>query len=80
MKRGYHHSPDARRRIAEGTRLAMAAPAVRQKISEGTKRGMGTLPELMGLRDAWRGARPSVRRAFLSEVVAPLFDDGRAPV
>ncbi|MGO9399739.1 MAG: hypothetical protein ACLP19_18130 [Xanthobacteraceae bacterium] len=75
MRLKHRHSPEARRRIAEGTRAAMAAPAVRQKISEGTKRGMGTLPELMRLRDAWQSARPSVRHTFLNEVLAPLFDD-----
>lgn len=75
MKSGHRHSPEARRRIAEATRAAMAAPAVRQKISEATKRGMGTLPELRRLRDAWRGARPSVQQRFIEEVLAPVFAD-----
>jgi hypothetical protein len=47
---------------------------VRQKISEGTKRALGTLPELLLLRAAWVAARSSVRRKFLEEVLAPLFD------
>ena len=79
MKRGNRHSADARRRISAATRAAMAAPAVRQKISEGTKRGMAAnameaLPELAGLRVAWSAARSSVRRAFIGEVLAPLFN------
>jgi len=55
----------------------MAAPAVRQRISEATKRGMGTLPELRRLRDAWREARPIVRQRFLNELWTPLLDAGR---
>lgn len=79
MKPGRHpHSPEARQRIAVATRAAMADPAVRQKISEATKRGMAervkeTLPELTGLRAAWSAARSSARRAFIEEVLAPLF-------
>jgi hypothetical protein len=78
MKTRHPHSPERRRSIAVATRAAMADPAMRQKISEATKRGMAervkeTLPELAGLRAAWRGARPSVRRAFIGEVLAPLF-------
>jgi hypothetical protein len=58
MHPGHRHSPEARRRIAEATRAAMAAPAVRQKISERTKLGMRTpATELKILRGAWRGAR-----------------------
>jgi hypothetical protein len=53
----------------------MADPAVRRRISEGTKRGMGTLPELNRLRDAWRLARPSVRCTFIQEMLAPLFEN-----
>jgi hypothetical protein len=96
MKRGDHHSADARRRIGEGirvamaspevrkriserTRAAMAAPEVRQKISERTKEAIGSLPELRRLRDAWGLARPSVRRAFFEELLAPLFDGGGQP-
>jgi hypothetical protein len=74
MKSGGRHSPEARLRIAEATRAAMTSPAVRQKISERTKLGMGTLPELSLLRAAWRGARPSVRRTFIEEVLSPLFN------
>jgi hypothetical protein len=74
MKTGRRHSPESRRRIAEGTRAAMAAPALRRRISEATKRGMGTLPELNRLRAAWRDARPLVRRRFLNELWAPLVD------
>jgi len=74
MKRGDRHSVDARRRIAEATRAAMAAPAVRQKISERTKLGMRTpATELTLIRGAWRGARSGARRAFIEEVLAPLF-------
>lgn len=75
MKPGYRHSPEARQRIAEATRTAMADPAVREKISERTKIGMGTLPELRRLRDAWQLARPSVRKAFIEEILAPLFTE-----
>jgi hypothetical protein len=72
------HSPEARQRIAVATRAAMAAPAVRQKISVATKRGMAAraadeFPELSGLRAAWCGARSSVRRAFIAEILAPVF-------
>jgi hypothetical protein len=75
MTTGLRHSPEARRRIAEATRAAMAAPAVRQKISERTKLGMRTpATELKLLRGAWRGARSSVRRSFIAEELAPLFD------
>jgi hypothetical protein len=75
MKPGHRHSLEARRRIAEATRAAMAAPAVRQKISERTKLGMRTpATELTLLRGAWRGARSSVRRTFIAEVLAPMFD------
>jgi hypothetical protein len=79
MKAGQHHSPEARGRIAETTRAAMASPAVRRKISEGTKLGMkairtAVLPELASLREAWRDARPSARRAFLNEVLAPMCE------
>jgi hypothetical protein len=78
MKPSRRHSPEARRHIAKTTRDAMASPAVRQKISVATKLGMAArvaeeLPELTGLRTAWRGARSSVRRRFIEEVLAPLF-------
>jgi hypothetical protein len=46
-----------------------------QRISNATRHGMGMLPELTRLRDAWRKARPSARRAFISEVLAPLVGD-----
>jgi hypothetical protein len=65
MKSGHGHSAEARRRIVEGTR---------RKISEGTRRGIGTLPELRRLHDAWRAARPSVRHSFIVEVLAPVID------
>jgi hypothetical protein len=75
MTTGLRHSPEARRRIAEATRAAMAAPAVRQKISECTKLGMRTpATELKLFRGAWRGARSSVRGTFIAEELAPLFD------
>jgi hypothetical protein len=81
MKAGQHHSPTARRRIAERTREAMASPAVHRKISEGTKLGMkartAVMPELTRLREAWREARPGARRAFLNEVLAPLLCEVR---
>jgi hypothetical protein len=79
MKSGHRHSPEVRRRIAGATRAAMAAPAIRQRVSEGIKGGMGTLPELMRLRDAWRLARPSVRRTFVAEVLEPLFEPAETP-
>jgi hypothetical protein len=76
MRAAHRHSPEARQRIADATRAAMASPAVRRKISERTKVGMGVLlPEIARLRDAWRGARPGARRAFICEVLAPMFND-----
>jgi aspartyl/asparaginyl beta-hydroxylase (cupin superfamily) len=76
MKARQQHSPEACRRIAERTRAAMASPAVRQKIYDATKLGMKAMrtavfPELTRLREAWRDARPSARRAFLNELLAP---------
>ena len=68
-------SPEVRQKISERTRAAMAPAHVRQKISERTKDALGTLPELVRLRDAWRLARPNVRRTFVYEVLAPLFND-----
>jgi hypothetical protein len=52
--------PEVRQKISKRTRTAMAPAHVRQKISERTKEALGTLPELVRLRDAWRLARPSV--------------------
>ena len=66
--------PALRAKISENTKARMADPAVRQKVSEGTRRALGTLPELLLLRAAWRGARASVRRTFIDEVLAPLFN------
>ena len=66
--------PAVRAKISEDTKARMANPAVRQRISEGMKRTSDALPELLVLRAAWRGARSSVRRKFLDEVFAPLFD------
>ncbi len=69
-------SPEVRQKISERTRAAMALADVRQKISERTKDALGTLPELVRLRDAWRLARPTRAGAvFLYEVLAPLFND-----
>jgi len=74
MKPRHTHSPEARRHIAETTRVAMASPAVRQKIKRGmAARVADELPELTGLRTAWCLARSSVRRAFIEEVLAALF-------
>jgi hypothetical protein len=67
-----------RAKISEDTKARMADPAVRQKISEGTRRALDTLPEILVLRAAWRGARSGVRRKFLEEVLAPLFDSPEA--
>jgi hypothetical protein len=66
--------PAVRAKISEDTKARMADPAVRRKISEGTRRASEMLPELLVLREAWRGARSSVRRKFLEELLAPLFD------
>jgi hypothetical protein len=66
--------PALRAKISQDTIARMADPAVRRKISEGTRRAQETLPELLVLRAAWRGARTSVRRKFLEELLAPLFD------
>lgn len=74
MTRSHHHSADARRRIAEATRAAMVAPEVRQRISERTKEGMRrSVPEVDRLIAAWRAAGPSARRAFLNQVLSPVF-------
>jgi hypothetical protein len=70
--------PAVRAQISEDTKVRMADPAVRRKISEGTKRASEMLPELLVLRAAWRGARSSVRRKFLDEVLAPLFESPEA--
>jgi hypothetical protein len=76
MRAGRRYSPEARQRIADATRAAMASPAVRRKISERTKVGMAALlPEVARLRAAWREARPGAQRAFLNELLAPLFND-----
>lgn len=70
-------SPEARARISEATKARMADPAVRARISKRTKEGMlaaaGGLRELRDLRSAWKYARPSVRKIFLDEVLAPLY-------
>jgi hypothetical protein len=72
-------SPQVRQKISEGTRAATAPAHARQKISERTKEALGILPELVRLRDAWRLARPSVRRTFVYEVLAPMFNDVGQP-
>jgi hypothetical protein len=74
MKRSHRHSDEARRRIADATRAAMAAPEVRQRISDRTKQGMKLLqPELDRLRAVWLEARPATRRMFINQVLAPVF-------
>jgi hypothetical protein len=75
-KPGGTHDEATRALISERTQQAMAAPEVRQRISERTKAGMaaasGSAAERAALRLAWRTARPSVRRAFLEELLGPV--------
>ena len=80
MNPGGKHSPSARQAISEKVRATMSDPEVRKRISERTKDGMmaaaGMMPELSALRCAWRGARPAVRKRFLSELMADLVEAG----
>ena len=80
MKPGDKHSPAAREALSQKVRTSMSDPEVRKRISERTKDGMmaaaGMLPELSALRRAWRDARPTVRKRFLSELMADLVEAG----
>jgi hypothetical protein len=80
MRPGSQHSPEARARIAAGTRAAMDNPNVQSRVSAATKAGMaraaGSAPELLLRRTAWAAARPTVRQKFVAELLAPLFQTG----
>jgi hypothetical protein len=78
MRRGSKHTPQMRAAMSAKMRVVMNDPAVRRRISSGTKAGMraaaeGELPELMQLRAAWAGCRPSVRRRFIDELLAAAY-------
>jgi hypothetical protein len=66
--------PAVRAKISADTKARMADPAVRQRIRDGMAAAAGDLISLTVLRSAWQGAPPSVRRAFVVELLAPLFD------
>jgi hypothetical protein len=68
------NDPAVRAQISADTKARMADPAVRQRIRDGMAAAAGDLVSLTVLRAAWRGAPPSVRRAFIVELLAPLFD------
>lgn len=63
-----------RAQISADTKARMADPAVRQRIRDGMAAANGDLVSLTVLRAAWRGAPPSVRRAFIVELLAPLCE------
>jgi hypothetical protein len=66
--------PAVRAQISADTKARMADPAVRQRIRDGMAAAAGDLVSLTVLRSAWRGAPPSVRRAFVLETLGPLCD------
>ena len=74
--------PAVRAKISVDTKARMADPAVRQRIRDGMAAAAGDLVSLTVLRAAWRGAPPSVRRAFILELLGPLFDSpvGNSPL
>lgn len=70
------NAPDVRQKISERTRAAMADPAVRQRIREGMRKAYASDGDLAQLKATWKAASPSVREAFLSEIMAPLLRCG----
>jgi hypothetical protein len=66
--------PDVRAKISTDTKIRMADPAVRQRIRDGMAAANGDLVSLTVLRSAWRGAPLSVRRAFIMDLLAPLYE------
>ncbi len=66
--------PAVRAQISSDTKARMADPAVRQRIRDGMIAAKSELASLTLLRSAWCGAPTSVRRAFIDELLAPLFD------
>jgi hypothetical protein len=66
--------PAVRAEISVATKARMADPAVRQRIRDGMAAAAGDLVSLTVLRAAWRGAPSKVRRAFIVELLGPLFD------
>ena len=80
MGTGRHHSPEARARIAEGTRRAMAAPEVRERIRSGMQRSGWALPGgLYRLTDAWKRATPEARREFLNQLADGSLNPDQLP-
>jgi hypothetical protein len=68
------NDPAVRAKISVDTKARMADPAVRQRIRDGMAAAAGDLVSLTVLRAAWRGAPPSVRRAFVLELLGPLCE------
>jgi hypothetical protein len=66
--------PAVRAQISADTKARMADPAVRQRIRDGMAAAAGDLVSLTVLRSAWQGAPPSVRRAFVLELLGPLCE------
>jgi hypothetical protein len=66
--------PAVRAEISAATKARMADPAVRQRIRDGMAAAAGDLVSLTVLRSAWQGAPSSVRRRFIEELLAPLFE------
>jgi hypothetical protein len=73
------NDPAVRAQISADTKARMADPAVRQRIRDGMAAAAGDLVSLTVLRSAWQGAPPSVRRRFIEELLAPLFEDAADP-
>jgi hypothetical protein len=71
--------PAVRAQISADTKARMADPAVRQRIRDGMAAAAGDLVPLTVLRSAWQGAPPNVRRRFVAELLAPLFEDAADP-
>jgi hypothetical protein len=68
------NDPAVRAKISAATKARMADPAVRQRIRDGMAAAAGDLVSLTVLRAAWQGAPSGIRRAFIVELLGPLFD------
>jgi hypothetical protein len=71
--------PAVRAQISADTKARMADPAVRQRIRDGMAATAGELISLTVLRSAWLGAPSNVRRRFIEELLAPLFEGTADP-
>jgi tripartite-type tricarboxylate transporter receptor subunit TctC len=68
--------PEVRQRISERTKTAMADPKVRQRIKDGRLQAAEERDgEMTCLCDAWQNASPTVRRAFIAEVMVHFLAD-----